>query len=46
MADLGLTNAEKLAGEAKYKWLVTTDSWKDLIALRNGLKKTGRNFLR
>ncbi|MGH7935802.1 MAG: 3'-5' exonuclease, partial [Chthoniobacterales bacterium] len=44
MADLGLTNAEKLAGELKYNWLVTTDSWKELIALRNGLKKAGRNF--
>ena len=44
VADLGLTNAEKLAGELKYNWLVTTDSWKELIALRNGLKKAGRNF--
>jgi DNA polymerase, archaea type len=44
VADLGLTNAEKLAGDAKYNWLVTTDSWKELIALRNGLKKAGRNF--
>ncbi len=44
VADLGLTNAEKLAGDAKYNWLVTTDSWKELIALRNGLKNAGRNF--
>ncbi len=44
VADLGLTNAEKLAGDAKYNWLVTTDSWKELIALRNGLKKAGRDF--
>jgi len=44
VADLGLTNAEKLSGELKYDWLVTTDSWKELIALRNGLKKAGRNF--
>ena len=44
VADLGLTNAEKLAGDLKYSWLVTTDSWKELIALRNGLKKAGRNF--
>ena len=28
----------------KYNWLVTTDSWKELIALRNGLKNAGRNF--
>ncbi|MEP6808744.1 MAG: DNA polymerase domain-containing protein, partial [Chthoniobacterales bacterium] len=44
VADLGLTNAEKLAGELKYNWLVTTDSWKELIALRNGLKSAGRSF--
>ena len=44
VADLGLTNAEKLTGDSKYNWLVTTDSWKELIALRNGLKKAGRNF--
>jgi len=44
VADLGLTNAEKLAGDLKYDWLVTTDSWKELIALRNGLKRAGRNF--
>ena len=28
----------------RYNWLVTVDSWKELIALRNGLKKAGRNF--
>ncbi len=44
VADLGLTNAEKLAGDLKYNWLVTVDSWKELIALRNGLKNAGRNF--
>ncbi|MDQ3116409.1 MAG: DNA polymerase II, partial [Verrucomicrobiota bacterium] len=44
VADLGLTNAEKLAGDLKYNWLVTTESWKELIALRNGLKSAGRNF--
>ncbi len=44
VVDLGLTNAEKLEGDLKYNWLVTTDSWKELIALRNGLKKAGRNF--
>jgi DNA polymerase elongation subunit (family B) len=44
VADLGLTNAEKLSGDLKYDWLVTTDSWKELIALRNGLKSAGRNF--
>ncbi|MBA2434988.1 MAG: DNA polymerase II [Chthoniobacterales bacterium] len=44
VADLGLTNAETLSGNLKYNWLVTTDSWKELIALRNGLKQAGRNF--
>ncbi|MGI8438224.1 MAG: DNA polymerase domain-containing protein [Chthoniobacterales bacterium] len=43
-ADLGLTNAERLAGDLKYQWLITTDSWKELIALRNGLKSAGRAF--
>ena len=43
VADLGLTKAEKLSGDLKYNnWLVTIDSWKKLIALRNGLKKAGR----
>ena len=44
VADLGMENAEKLAGDLKYSWLVTVDSWKELIALRNGLKKAGRAF--
>ncbi len=44
VADLGMENAEKLAGDLKYNWLVTVDSWKELIALRNGLKKAGRTF--
>ncbi|MGI9086711.1 MAG: DNA polymerase domain-containing protein [Chthoniobacterales bacterium] len=44
VADLGLTNAEKLAGDLKFNWLVTLDSWKELIALRNGLKSAGRTF--
>jgi DNA polymerase, archaea type len=44
VTDLGLTNAERLTGDLKYNWLVTTDSWKELIALRNGLKRAGRNF--
>ena len=41
--DLGI-EAEKLAGDLKYGWRVTVDSWKELITLRNGLKKAGRNF--
>ena len=44
ISDLGLENAQKLAGNLKYNWLVTVDSWKELIALRNGLKKAGRSF--
>ena len=37
-------NAEKLAGDLKFNWLVTVNSWKELIALRNGLKSAGRDF--
>src|SRR3954463_6406172 len=44
VADLGMENAEKLSGDLKYNWLVTVDSWKELIALRNGLKRAGRTF--
>src|SRR5437764_14544851 len=44
ITDLGLENAQKLAGDLRYNWLVVVDSWKELIALRNGLKKTGRSF--
>ncbi len=44
VADLGLTNAEKLAGDLKFNWLITVDSWKKLVALRNGLKSAGRSF--
>ena len=41
--DLGI-EAEKLEGDLKYGWRVTVDSWKELIALRNGLKKANRDF--
>ncbi|MEP7070915.1 MAG: 3'-5' exonuclease, partial [Verrucomicrobiota bacterium] len=44
VADLGMANAEKLAGDLKFNWLVTVNSWKELIALRNGLKRAGRAF--
>lgn len=44
VSDLGLENAQKLAGDLKYNWLITADSWKELIALRNGLKAAGRSF--
>jgi DNA polymerase, archaea type len=43
VVDLGI-EAEKLQGDLKYGWLVTVDSWKELIALRNGLKNAGRDF--
>jgi DNA polymerase elongation subunit (family B) len=43
VVDLGI-EAEKLKSDLKYGWLVTVDSWKELIALRNGLKKAGRDF--
>ncbi len=43
-ADLGYENAQKLEGDLRYDWLITVDSWKELIALRNGLKKAGRAF--
>src|SRR5947209_5732880 len=41
--DLGI-ESEKLESDLKYGWLVTVDSWKELIALRNGLKSAGRDF--
>src|SRR6202043_2190077 len=43
VVDLGI-EAEKLAGDLKYGWLIVVDSWKELIALRNGLKNAGRDF--
>jgi DNA polymerase elongation subunit (family B) len=43
VVDLGI-ESEKLQGSLKYGWLVTVDSWKELIALRNGLKNSGRDF--
>src|SRR2546426_9412050 len=43
VVDLGI-ETEKLEGDLKYGWLITVDSWKELIALRNGLKKANRDF--
>src|SRR5438105_236901 len=43
VVDLGI-ESEQLESSLKYGWLVTVDSWKELIALRNGLKGTGRDF--
>jgi DNA polymerase, archaea type len=43
VVDLGI-ETEKLRGDLKYGWLITVDSWKELITLRNGLKAAGRDF--
>src|SRR3982751_5829431 len=43
VVDLGI-ETEKVRGNLKYGWLITVDSWKELIALRNGLKNAGRDF--
>lgn len=43
VVDLGI-ETEKLKGDLKFGWLITVDSWKELIALRNGLKNAGRDF--
>src|SRR5216110_3123703 len=43
VVDLGI-ETEQLTSNLKYGWLITVDSWKEMIALRNGLKKAGRDF--
>src|SRR3982750_2588320 len=43
VVDLGI-EAEKLKGDLKFGGLITVDSWKELIALRNGLKNAGPDF--
>ncbi|MDP9004562.1 MAG: DNA polymerase II, partial [Verrucomicrobiota bacterium] len=43
VTDLNL-DAEKLAGDLRYGWRISVNSWKELIALRNGLKSAGRSF--
>jgi DNA polymerase, archaea type len=43
VTDLNI-DAEKLAGDLRYGWRITVNSWKELIALRNGLKAAGRSF--
>jgi DNA polymerase, archaea type len=43
VADLSI-ETEKLQSDLRYGWLITVDSWKELIALRNGLKNAGRDF--
>jgi DNA polymerase I len=43
VTDLSI-DAEKLAGDLRYGWRISVNSWKELIALRNGLKNAGRSF--
>ena len=43
VTDLNI-DAEKLAGDLRYGWRVSVNNWKELIALRNGLKSAGRSF--
>jgi DNA polymerase elongation subunit (family B) len=43
VVDLGI-ETEKLQSDLKYGWMITVDSWKELVALRNGLKNGGRDF--
>src|SRR6476661_8260537 len=43
VADLNI-DAEKLTGDLRYGWRISVNSWKELIALRNGLKNAGRSF--
>src|SRR6476659_7318706 len=43
VTDLNI-DAEKLAGDLRYGWRISVNSWKELIALRNGLKNSGRSF--
>jgi DNA polymerase elongation subunit (family B) len=43
VTDLNI-GAEKLTGDLRYGWRITVNSWKELIALRNGLKNAGRSF--
>src|SRR5947208_4599964 len=43
VTDLNI-DAEKLAGDLRFGWRISVNSWKELIALRNGLKSAGRSF--
>jgi DNA polymerase I len=43
VVDLNI-GAERLTGDLRYGWRITVNSWKELIALRNGLKTAGRSF--
>ena len=41
---ISASKPRNFAAICKYGWLITVDSWKELIALRNGLKNAGRDF--
>lgn len=43
VTDLNI-DAKKLTGDLRYGWRISVSSWKELIALRNGLKSAGRSF--
>ncbi|MEY2549450.1 MAG: hypothetical protein QOD64_2032, partial [Verrucomicrobiota bacterium] len=43
VTDLSI-DAEKLAGDLRFGWRISVNSWKELTALRNGLKNAGRSF--
>jgi DNA polymerase I len=43
VVDLGI-ESEKLQSHLNFGWLITVDSWKELIGLRNALKNSGRDF--
>ena len=43
VTDLGI-EADKLAGDLKFSWRVSVNSWKELIGLRNNLKDSHRSF--
>ena len=45
VVDLGI-ETEKLRGDLKYGWLITVDSWKELIALAQRIEKRRPRFLR
>ncbi len=45
VVDLGI-ESEKLQSDLKYGWLVTVDSWKELIALAQRTQKRRARFLR
>src|SRR3954466_164539 len=43
VTDLNI-DAEKLAGDLRFGWRISVNSWKKIIAPPHGLKKPGRRF--